>query len=622
VSAGRAEIIPPVAHGEALSTNVSDERLNRAFTAFLRQELQAPATAVSDLLDIIIEDANRRALNHALPDLERMRTASIRLNAFVKDLAEGTASVRQQGEPVEEFYRRVRHDLRTPLNAIKGYSELLIEDLEADGHNHLRDDLATLKESADKLLGQIDSMVAAPRPEETPDHDGRQQQLVADFLRTLRPVDAGDSSEPSVHASRVLVVDDNAYNRDILARRLSREGHQVITATNGPAALELVTAQEFDLVLLDLVMPEMSGFEVLRRLKAAEHTSRVPVIVISALDELDSVVRCIEAGAEDYLPKPFNPILLRARIGACLEKKWLRDREKQFIMDLEEALRRDVAKRRLVEEALHASETQRFLIETERLAALGGLVAGVAHEISGPVGVSLTVASTLANRSANFAEQIAAGPVRRSQLAEFTDCCRDAASQLVANLQRAGELVQSFKQVAVDRSHAERRAFDLKPATDQIVASLRPGLRKSQSSIAVEMPSDIIMDSYPGAYGQVLTNLVFNAVTHGFDDTSGGHMLIDARRLDMERVEITFSDDGRGMSEEVQRHVFDPFFTTRRAQGSTGLGLHIVYNIVTQRLGGRITLVSAPGRGATFRMTLPLLAPGEESQPTATRFTT
>ena len=125
------------------------------------------------------------------------------------------------------------------------------------------------------------------------------------------------------------------------------------------------------------------------------------------------------------------------------------------------------------------------------------------------------------------------------------------------------------------------------------------------------MPSDITLDSYPGAYGQVLTNLIFNAVTHGFTDGPGGHMLIKARRLGMEQVEIIFSDDGSGIPEEVQRHVFDPFFTTRRAQGRTGLGLYIVHNLVTQQLGGRITLVSALGKGTTIYMTLPLLAPGQ-----------
>jgi signal transduction histidine kinase len=280
-------------------------------------------------------------------------------------------------------------------------------------------------------------------------------------------------------------------------------------------------------------------------------------------------------------------------------------------------------KRRLAEAALHASETQRYLIETERLAALGGLVAGVAHEISSPIGTSLTVASTLAHRSANFTDKIASGPVRRALLVEFADDCRGATEQLVANLQRAGGLIQSFRQVAVDRSSDNRRAFDLKLATEQVIASMQSRLLKSQSSLAIEMPPDIIMDSFPGPYGQVLTNLIFNSITHGFTDGPGGHMLIRARRLVMEQVEITFADDGSGIPEEVQRHVFDPFFTTGRAKGSTGLGLYIVHNVVTQQLGGRITLVSAPGKGTTIGMTLPLFAPGQaEPTTTAGRFKT
>ncbi len=267
-------------------------------------------------------------------------------------------------------------------------------------------------------------------------------------------------------------------------------------------------------------------------------------------------------------------------------------------------------KRRLAEAALHASETQRYLIETERLAALGGLVAGVAHEISSPIGTSLTVASTLANRSADFTDQIASRQVRRALLVEFADGCRGATDQLVANLQRAAELIQSFKQVAVDRSSEDRRVFDLKLATEQVIASVRSRLLKSQSSLVIEIPPDIIMDSFPGPYGQVLTNLIFNALTHGFTDLPGGQMLIKACRIGLDEVEITFTDDGGGMPEAVQRRVFDPFFTTRRAQGSTGLGLYIVHNLVTQQLGGRITLASAPGKGTTICMTLPTRTTG------------
>jgi signal transduction histidine kinase len=268
-------------------------------------------------------------------------------------------------------------------------------------------------------------------------------------------------------------------------------------------------------------------------------------------------------------------------------------------------------KRKITEAALRASETQRYLIETERLAALGRLVAGVAHELNSPVGISLTVASTLAQRCTKFANQIFSGPVRRSSLSEFVDSNRDAANQLVANLERAGELIQAFKQVAVDRSLADRRNFDLRIATEQIVASVMPGLPKPRNPLALDIPPDVIMDSYPGAYGQVLTNLIFNSVIHGFADRPGGNMLLEATRID-DFVEITFSDDGGGISEDARRHVFDPFFTTRRAKGSTGLGLYIVHNLVTEQLGGRVTLVSVLGKGTSVHMTLPLVAPGND----------
>ena len=257
-------------------------------------------------------------------------------------------------------------------------------------------------------------------------------------------------------------------------------------------------------------------------------------------------------------------------------------------------------------------ETQKSLIEAEKLAALGGLVAGVAHEVNNPVGISLTVASSLARRCETFAAELAEGQLRRSRLDEFVAGSREASKQLVSNLERAGELIHSFKQVAVDRSHEQRRQFNLKESTEQIVASLRPGLKRVQVELTTEIPDTIVLDNYPGAYGQMLTNLVLNAATHGFGDKPGGIIRIEARPRGAQ-IEIIFSDNGTGMSEDVQRRAFDPFFTTRRAQGGTGLGLHIVYNIVTRRLGGRIALNSAPGRGTTFRIALPLVAPPQET---------
>jgi signal transduction histidine kinase len=255
---------------------------------------------------------------------------------------------------------------------------------------------------------------------------------------------------------------------------------------------------------------------------------------------------------------------------------------------------------------LELNAAQQNLIDAERLAALGGLVAGVAHEVNNPIGISLTVASSFARRTEMFEAELRSDTrLRRSQLEEFVRTSRDAAQQLVANLHRAGELIHSFKQVAVDRSRAERREFSLGEATDQIIASLRPVLKKAPITLSVEVPDGLIIDSYPGAYGQILTNLFLNAANHGFADGRSGAITISARPRGNDEVEIIFADNGAGMTPDVQRQAFDPFFTTRRDEGGTGLGLHIVYNLVTQQLGGRMMLDSRLGQGSTFRIIMP-----------------
>ena len=258
-------------------------------------------------------------------------------------------------------------------------------------------------------------------------------------------------------------------------------------------------------------------------------------------------------------------------------------------------------------------ETQNSLIEAEKLAALGRLVAGVAHEVNNPVGISLTVASSLERKAAAFTAEVARGDLRRSRLNEFLETSRDAASQLVANLNRAAELIQSFKQVAADRNYSDQRSFDLGDLTEQVVMSLRPGLRKHHLTLNVDCQPDLIMNSYPGPYGQVLTNLFLNAVAHAFPDGRHGTVDIQVRESGKDNVEIIFSDDGCGMSLDVRRRAFDPFFTTRRDQGGTGLGLHIVYSIVTNRLGGRLDLDSEPGRGTRIQIILPRIAPLEQA---------
>jgi len=258
-------------------------------------------------------------------------------------------------------------------------------------------------------------------------------------------------------------------------------------------------------------------------------------------------------------------------------------------------------------------ETQNSLIEAEKLAALGRLVAGVAHEVNNPVGISLTVASSLERKTAMFAAEVGRGDLKRSSLIDFIETSRDASSQLVANLNRAAELITSFKQVAADRNYSEQRIFDLGDLTEQVVMSLRPGLRKHNLTLNVDCQPNLTMNSYPGPYGQVLTNLFLNSVAHAFPGGKAGAVDIQVREFGKEAVEIIFSDNGCGMSLDVRRRAFDPFFTTRRDQGGTGLGLHIVYSIVTNRLGGRLELDSAPGGGTRIQIVLPRIAPLEQA---------
>lgn len=254
-------------------------------------------------------------------------------------------------------------------------------------------------------------------------------------------------------------------------------------------------------------------------------------------------------------------------------------------------------------------ETQNSLIEAEKLAALGRLVAGVAHEINNPIGTSLTVASSLEHKTAVIAEELAQGSLKRSTLREFLAISHAASSQLVANLSRAAELIQSFKQVATDSNYSNQRTFDLGDLTEQVILSLRPGLRKQNLALNVDCQSGLTMNSYPGPYGQVLTNLFLNSVAHAFPDGRDGTIDIEVRASGDENVEILFSDNGRGMSLDIRRKAFDPFFTTRRDQGGTGLGLHIVHTVVTNCLGGRVNLDSELGEGTRIQLILPRVAP-------------
>ena len=280
--------------------------------------------------------------------------------------------------------------------------------------------------------------------------------------------------------------------------------------------------------------------------------------------------------------------------------------------ELNQSLERQVSEtarsnHELAEALARLREAQMQLVQAEKMASLGALVAGVAHEINTPVGVGVTAASTLQARATELRAAYESEALRRSDLDRFVTLAEESSQIILRNLQRAADLIHSFKHVAVDQSSGERRSFKLRGYIDEILLSLRPKLKRTAHVVEVDCPEDLVVDSYPGAIAQVVTNLVTNSLLHAFDETAAGHIRIAVRR-DVEHVELTYSDDGRGIPAEHLPRIFDPFFTTRRGTGGTGLGLHIVYNLVTQRLGGSIQVASEPGKGTRFTLRLPARA--------------
>lgn len=262
---------------------------------------------------------------------------------------------------------------------------------------------------------------------------------------------------------------------------------------------------------------------------------------------------------------------------------------------------------RVTERSAELERATRELMQSEKLAALGRLVAGVAHELNTPIGNSLLVATGLADATRTLDAELAAG-LRRSELDAYVDQARRSSALLRRNLERAAELIVSFKQVAVDQASAQRRRFALAQLVEEICTTFAPSLRSRTVSVEQQVPAGLMMDSYPGALGQVLTNLIANAVNHGFSESGAGRVLISAHASGDGMV-LRVSDDGRGMAPEELARIFEPFYTSKLGQGGSGLGLPIVHSLVADVLGGRISVESEPGRGASFIVALPRVAP-------------
>jgi PAS domain S-box-containing protein len=248
------------------------------------------------------------------------------------------------------------------------------------------------------------------------------------------------------------------------------------------------------------------------------------------------------------------------------------------------------------------------LLESEKLAALGSLVAGVAHELNTPIGNVLAVASTLQDDVSSFSHKLLSGEARRSDVEHSAQRLQEASTLIERNAARAAKLINDFKEVAVDQSSTRRRDFDLRAVVDEVVATSRPIFKGTVHAVHIEVPQGIQMDSFPGPLEQVLTNLLHNSVHHGFEGLAQGNVTLTAERLG-DTVVLTYEDDGRGIPEANLPHIFEPFYTTKLGKGGSGLGLYIVYNLVTHVLGGQLSAESTTPQGTRFVLRLPLQGP-------------
>jgi PAS domain S-box-containing protein len=312
----------------------------------------------------------------------------------------------------------------------------------------------------------------------------------------------------------------------------------------------------------------------------------------------------------------YSSLDVTAQRQMALELQGLNQELEQRVQQRTESLAQ--SNRELVEALASLKAMQTELIRSEKMAALGSLVAGVAHELNTPIGTSFTVASALQDQTRHLQRAVQAGGLRRSVFEQYLFSAAQGVDILMSTLRRAVDLIGSFKGVAVDQSSDQRRVFDLRQMLQDLLLTLQPMCRKTPFVLSADLAGGIELDSYPGAIGQVVTNCVTNALMHAFEGRARGHMQLRTRLLDDDQLEIAFSDDGIGMSDAVLRRVFDPFFTTKFGQGGSGLGMHIVYKLVTDVLGGAIRLDSALDRGLRIVVVLPRVAPRVRSQADST----
>lgn len=400
----------------------------------------------------------------------------------------------------------------------------------------------------------------------------------------------------NIKDSRILVVDDTPANLDLFSQILESEGYAVSFATNGKQALKLASLDKPDLILLDIMMPEMDGIETCRRLKSLKDVKEIPVIFITAKTDRKDVVEGFKAGGVDYISKPVQHEEVCARVRSHLRL--------QALVKIRDDLITMLCQHNKRIEAL-VSEQNKQLLQNEKLAAIGDMVGEFTHEINSPVGIAITALSYMLEEIETVKNHYDDNKLDREEFSRFLQSSMESTTIANNNLKRLVNLIQSFKRITVDQCSDQPARFDLKTCLADVITSLQPRLKHTPHQLHWECDDNLFIYSYPGVFAQMLINLVNNSLLHAFDEASVGEIKLVAG-IDGDNLKLCLSDNGKGIPEAQQQHIFDKFYTTKRGKEGTGLGLYIVHELAQEKLGGSIACHSEPGNGCKFVITIPL----------------
>ncbi|MCP3901888.1 MAG: response regulator, partial [Desulfobacteraceae bacterium] len=395
-----------------------------------------------------------------------------------------------------------------------------------------------------------------------------------------------------------LIIDDEIYIRKSTRSFLEDYGFAVIEAEDGQVGLERCKKDKPDLVLCDLRMPKMDGLEVLEAVTQSQ--PEMPIIIVSGAGNIADTVKALRLGAWDYIIKPIqNMDVLNYAINKAFERVDFIEAKHRYQTNLEKA------NTELSISIDTLNQTQDKLVQSEKMAALGELVAGIAHEINTPIGIGVTAASFLDKKTKEFENIYKSGDLKKSELESHLKIIKDISETILVNMEKAGELITSFKQIAVDQSIEKPRLFNLNNYIEGVLLSLKPKFNDTDHTIKISCSKDIEIMSFPGAFYQIVSNLILNSLFHGFKNMDKGRidMLFN---LEEKIINFTYKDNGAGMTSEQCMKIFDPFYTTMRGQGGTGIGMSIVFNLITQTLKGSIECESSEEKGTMFEIKIPV----------------